>query len=452
MNKSLKRRLRRAARKAAVRAAGTVARKVGPPGVDRAVERAMNKVLSTPMKGSGFYSQGSGMSGRGAYNFLGGQTMIEHQQPAVFNNLIEGGANRHTTVAQIGDETSDSVYTRSEYISDIFVPNDPGNFHNRGYAINPGLTGTFPWLAQVAANFSEYELVQCMLEYRPVVSKFSSSGQMGTIMLASNVNSAEPIFTSKREMIAHNGCEPTSIAGPSFVGIECDPRKNGGSRSRFVRAGAVPGGQDQKTYDMGMIQIATQGIDPLAFAVGSQLGMLYVHYKVILRKPRLYDALGKSQSSDIFVAGGNLSNNYMLLGTQPKAGNFNSLGGRITFDPLNLTYFRYTFPDDFAGHVLFTLFKNGYTGNNMALAVNAAANISSFECVESEIGIPASYFHIGGSNGAGMYHYRVGAPESSETNFIDISLANAADVITGGFMKVDRINPLNSDTSRYVTI
>jgi hypothetical protein len=202
---------------------------------------------------------------------------------------------------------------------------------------------------------------------------------------------------------------------------------------------------------MGTIQIATQGISETAFPAGTQLGMLYVHYKVVLRKPRLYDALGKSQPCDVFIAGGTFDSSKDFLGSVPEGGNYNSLGGRIEEHNRGV---KYTFPDDFSGHVQIDVFKNGSAGANLfALTIGADANITTHANFEIVVGAPSAEIIGSGSNSSAIFNLRVGAPESSEDNHVIITLeGDVTDVLTGGYMSIMRINPLNSDTTDYVPV
>jgi hypothetical protein len=60
--------------------------------------------------------------------------------------------------------------SRREYVSEIYGPplvaGEPAPFTIQTFAINPGLEKTFPWLSQLAQNYDEYELVQCIFTFK----------------------------------------------------------------------------------------------------------------------------------------------------------------------------------------------------------------------------------------------------------------------------------------------
>ena len=55
----------------------------------------------------------------------------------------------------------------------------------------------------------------------------------------------------------------------------------------YIRPGAVPAGQDVKTYDFGDFQIASQGIPLGSAGAAVNLGELWVSYQIALIKPRI---------------------------------------------------------------------------------------------------------------------------------------------------------------------
>jgi len=156
-------------------------------------------------------------------------------------------------------------------------------FTNTAYNINPGLYQSFPFLSSLAANFQQYILHGLLYEFKSTSADAlnSTNTALGTVIMATNYNSIEPIFTSKLEMEA---TEYSNSATPSLSqihGIECDPRQTS-LREMYVRTGAVPSDADQRFYDMGVFQIASVGVQQ-----ASNIGELWVSYDVTLLKPRL---------------------------------------------------------------------------------------------------------------------------------------------------------------------
>lgn len=210
------------------------------------------------------------------------------------NNLIEGG-RPSMTFSSPNDETQSLVLTHKEYIGDVFAPNT-GAFTNTSYPINPGLSQNFPFLAQFATNFDEYELIQMVFEFHSTIDASATSnaaGNTGTVIMATNYKSDAQLFTTKEEMIQYHGGVSGRLTENLIHGVECDPAKNALGGSKFVRSAFVSN-SDIKTYDSGIFQLAIQNI-PSAF-YNQQVGELWVHYKVKLSKPKLSASLGNSST------------------------------------------------------------------------------------------------------------------------------------------------------------
>lgn len=76
--------------------------------------------------------------------------------------------------------------------------------------------------------------------------------------------------------------------------IECDPKENP-YNVQYVRSGAVPVGEDPKSYDLGKVNIATAGLPSSSLNIGE----LWVTYEVELRKPQVANFSG----DEAFVKG-----------------------------------------------------------------------------------------------------------------------------------------------------
>jgi hypothetical protein len=225
-----------------------------------------------------------------------------------------------------GDETSTLIMSQKEYIGDVFAP-DSTNFTNTSYDLNPGLVANFPFLAQYAQNFEEYEFEQLVFEYHSTVDASSTNnpnGNTGTVIMATNYNVSSPAFTDKEQMIQYHGGVSGRMTDNLTHGVECEPSKNAGSPQKYVRT-FIPVNQDLKSYDLGKFQIAFQNIPQSYF--NQQVGELWVYYKVKLTKPRLFSA--QSGNVQIYRAISNF--------VTPPA---DSTGGAVTFSdampgPLN---------------------------------------------------------------------------------------------------------------------
>jgi hypothetical protein len=184
---------------------------------------------------------------------------------------------------------NDVIVSRSEFLGDIVSPATLGV---NGFTIlskiflNPGLATSFPWLSQIASNFAEYEWIQLVFEFKSMVPDGTSTGA-GSIVMATDYNPGGSDFTSKSMM--ENYEHPTSgkITKKQMHAVECDPSKRAGSAAEYIRTGVVPAGEDIKSYDLGKTYLAVSGVP-----VSTNLGELWVHYKVRLSKAKIKSGLG----------------------------------------------------------------------------------------------------------------------------------------------------------------
>lgn len=231
---------------------------------------------------------GSGMyTGHGAYES---------------NNLVDDGGVAPAGITSLPaiDETGTVTICHREYLTDIFGPTTA--FNVQTYYLNPGLDTQFPFLSQIAANYEEYEWVQLVFEYRSTTTDIgtSTTGQCGTVIMATNYNAGAVPFTDKQQMMEYAHAMSVKTTENMVHGVECDPEKNGGSAGKYVRTTNVPQYQDPKTYDLGIFQVAVAN-SPTGFQ-NYPIGELWVYYTVHLRKPKLGSLRGVQINRDIYCS------------------------------------------------------------------------------------------------------------------------------------------------------
>lgn len=126
--------------------------------------------------------------------------------------------------------------------------------------------------------------------------------------MATNYNAAKPSFTDKQEMMEYAHASSTKVTASMLHGVECDPKKLGGSKTRYVRTAPVATAEDIKTYDHGKFQIAFANT-PVAYA-NQTLGELWVSYTVKLSKPKFSVARGMNIQRALFYNSKTLDNSF----------------------------------------------------------------------------------------------------------------------------------------------
>jgi len=166
-----------------------------------------------------------------------------------------------------------------------FIKNIAGSvaFLNSGANINPGLSSVFPWLSTVASSFEEYDFLGLNFKYRPTSGSAVSGTNpaLGVVVLATDYNVLNPLFGSKQVMETYEFSNSSVPFAQCIHGVECKPRRNV-LDSLYVRSGAFPPDSDPRLYDIGLFQIATEGMQ----INGGIVGELWVEYDVVLKKAR----------------------------------------------------------------------------------------------------------------------------------------------------------------------
>jgi len=170
-------------------------------------------------------------------------------------------------------------FAHREYIKDISAPVVTG-FHNSPLAINPGLALSFPFLADLANNFSEYCFSGLVFEYITETAPFNTTGPMGSITMTYDPNSSDTPYASKQEAL-NSGNAISGIPSRNMLfGIECKDQPMNGL---FVRSGPSP--LPLVETDIGSLQIITDL--PSTYVADSKLGELWVTYTITFRIPHI---------------------------------------------------------------------------------------------------------------------------------------------------------------------
>ncbi len=168
-----------------------------------------------------------------------------------------------------------------EFIGAVTVANQP-NFNVTSYAINPGQATLFPWLSKQASQWEKYVFNKLEFYYKREVSEFAAAGSAGKVIFSVDFDASDAPPTSKQQMedtVPHADSMPSEnlslvlpvsqMHGPSVI-------------SKYVRAGGLPGNADIKTYDVGNLHVATQGITS-----NVEVGELRVRYSCTFSVPVL---------------------------------------------------------------------------------------------------------------------------------------------------------------------
>ena len=215
------------------------------------------------------------------------------------DNAIVGAGYSSAGIPQFAPHHSSGTFSKVEFLQSIYAPQTTGAFQNTVLPLNPGLQQTFPWLALVAPQFEEYEFLQLMFYWRPMVSDFNSgTGQTGEVIMVTQYNPSDPPFIDTLRAKSYDMAMSCKASLSMNHGVECDPTKNSGAAGKYIRVGPLTGDTDIKQYDLGNLNVIVTGT-PAEYN-GQLLGELWVAYTVQLRKPKLPVSTGDTILRDYF--------------------------------------------------------------------------------------------------------------------------------------------------------
>lgn len=160
-----------------------------------------------------------------------------------------------------------------EYIQDV---SGSIAFSNSSLNINPGLASTFPWLSNMAMNYESYLFRKLRFDFETAKSASTS----GEVILAIDYDASDAAAATKSQLMSYY----SAVRGPTWTEISCiadpsDLQKFG--VQRYVRNAPLASNLDIKTYDVGILNLATNGC-----ADTSALGSLFVEYEIELITPQ----------------------------------------------------------------------------------------------------------------------------------------------------------------------
>lgn len=180
-----------------------------------------------------------------------------------------------------------TVYRGCEYLGDV-ISGAANSFNLQSFIINPGLESTFPKLSQFLSNYEQYVIEGMFFEFRTMSADAlnSTNTALGQVIMACNYNVLNPNFGTKAEMEEYDGGVSVKPSESCKFFIEC-ARSESPMDVLYTRTGGTLNG-DQRMYDLGNFQIATNGLQGSNVNVGE----LWISYQVAGLKPKLYSALG----------------------------------------------------------------------------------------------------------------------------------------------------------------
>jgi len=309
------------------------------------------------------------------------------------NQLIRGSSQKPISVNGTKDLSGDVYVHHREFVQNVqavYTNNTGGviapaaggtpvqcSFTDVPLSINAGLTVSFPWLSQIAQNFTMYEFQGLIFEYRPTSGEFGNltTNALGKVVMATQYDPDAAQFISSVQMENYDYATACKPSEHMLHGVECKVKQRG-VNMLYTRTG--PTTKDKVFTDLGLFQIAVEGVPftlttalcpngstlPIgATSLPVNIGELWVSYKVKLSRANLFGSYVASDvPTDSFYGYSNGSTIYGGTAAQlslsawssrysvPPASTYaasrlsNAIGGTLTSGSLGGLV--YTFPVD----------------------------------------------------------------------------------------------------------
>lgn len=258
-----------------------------------------------------------------------------------------------------------------EFITDIVTNSVAGKFQVQTFPIDVANPTSFPFLSQIACNFEEWRMEGLIFEYKTTSGSISSTGQLGTAILATQYNSNAVPFTNKQSMEAYTFASSTVVSASVIHPIECDPMQTPSNGLFYTNCpGTSVGVSDKRWQQMGNFSIATQGC-----AQSENIGELWVSYDVWLCKPRLIS--NTSSLADHWRLTSPTTVGPVYFGTDPQitdgSDDFTQLGGSTIY-----------FKSSFNGNVAISYYVAGSTGAWVAPIISTGVGASQLNLLDGQ--------------------------------------------------------------------
>jgi len=228
--------------------------------------------------------------------------------------VAKGMAFSRSPAPTITNITGGVRVAHREFVAELASTGAP--FNGGSYAINPGLSALFPWLAPIANRYETYKIRKLTAHYEPQCPATTA----GYVMMALEYDAADETPSTASQMLNMNDRAGGPIWSPTR--FQANLAAGDKSPSKYTRNGSVTG--DIKTYDVGNLYVATQGV------TAATVGLVYIEYIIDLFTPQM--TASQQQVSGSIIGNGTAA--ATIFGTPIYYGNIpgTASGKTLTFD------------------------------------------------------------------------------------------------------------------------
>jgi hypothetical protein len=170
--------------------------------------------------------------------------------------------------------------THREYLGDVY--SSTSSFVRLTFPINPGMEETFPWLAPLAAQFTNYRILGMVVDFVSQGTDYANAAGLGYVALATQYNALAPLFVDKRELLNYEFADSVKPSRNLVHWIECKPSEIA-EDEKTVRSSSIPANADLRMYDHGTLSLVVGGNT----ASGAIIGQLWISYDIEFYFPKI---------------------------------------------------------------------------------------------------------------------------------------------------------------------
>lgn len=270
-----------------------------------------------------------------------------------------GGGNSMQISVNPINESGDIAISNTEFVGNIYATGAAGSasgFELRAYALNPGLDGVFPFLAQLAQNFVMYDFEGLMFHYKPCSGTDAGQIALGKVIMATEYDPDARPFRSSMEMESYDYACSGATYQNQVHGVETHPAQRPLGNMMYVRSGAVA--KDKSWTDLGTFYVGTESV-PIPASGSALIGELWVSYRCRLSRTNLnHSLLGENINYD-FIRTSHTADLSVSAATYKTSNTLGVVVANVTADTVR----SYTFPERVYGTYLFNIFMDTSTAN-----------------------------------------------------------------------------------------
>lgn len=253
--------------------------------------QAVGTVLGSLLGNYGFPGIGGALGGVGGS--IAGSVLSKitgqgaYKRPVKANSLYLPTGSGVLHMAKAGGSENGNVRIRHrEYVQDIISASVAGAFKSEAIRIYPSNSAIFKWLGPVANQFDQYQIHGISFEYKTTSGDVltSTNSAMGTVILAPQYNTSDPLFTNKRDMVNYESAISSIPSQSMILFMECE-RSQTPFKILYTYRPTIHT-QDLRLNVFANIAMGSSGFQGTSINAGE----LWVSYDIELMKPRMGSA------------------------------------------------------------------------------------------------------------------------------------------------------------------